>query len=240
MYLQREYAKIFVAEGGDRFETMIDSIVELFVQAREGDTGYVFSQSGHDQCPNRTRNGITLQGDHLRKYVAQLLQLDAQNFTSPKEFYERHQFMFCITVNEITQDTSAKSYLPRQEDEIMASYVQELLDIPKTEWLKENLDAKITSIVEHITESKCSIISPERAERLRGEKYARGCLLHWLRFAIVGGHDSPSILSLMVILGKDTCTIRLREARKYLSSRSSATNLGTLESPSVNDNDRLP
>jgi hypothetical protein len=142
-------------------------------------------------------------GRDLRKYIEAILVLEAKQYTSPKDFFERSRSFF-------TLGTRRASLQPQgQRDEVITTTAAKLCDVTAVNWNATHLQCKLDSLVQELVNIGI--------EDLQNEKQARIALLHWLRLAIMDAGSGPAMTIVMELLGRDIILRRLQEAQKIVN-----------------------
>lgn len=154
----------------------------------------------------------------MKKRVNALLRIDPQNYTSPRDFFNRHAFCF--------HQVSRLPYVPRVDvagGSFTVDHVKMIGDrleqIPKNDWSIEKIEAMTGELA-------CDIggLAPEslRVDDVRNEaKLIGNSIGRYLRWALTGGRPGPSVRMIMVVLGQDVTLQRLREAQAEFETFSS-------------------
>lgn len=154
----------------------------------------------------------------MEKRVNALLRIDPQNYTTPRDFFNRHAFCF--------HQMSRLPYVPRADVAGSSFTVDHLKTIgvrleqmPANDWLIENIEATTMELA-------CDIGGIESrnlgADDVRDEaKRIGNSIGRYLRWALTGGRPGPSIRLVMVVLGQDVTLQRLREAQAEVETFSS-------------------
>lgn len=163
---------------------------------------------------------LLVDGKDLRKRINALLRIDPQNYTTPREFFDRHAP--CL------RQVSRPPYVPRADvagSSFTTDHVKMICDrlgqIPADDW-------SIAKLEETMGELACDIggLEPRNlgADDVRDEAKSIGNSIgRYLRWALTGGQPGPGIRVVMIILGQDVTLQRLREANAEVESLS-ATN----------------
>ena len=146
----------------------------------------------------------------MKKRVNALLRIDPHNYTTPRDFFNRHVFCF--------HQVSHLPYVPRADVagspftvDHLKMIGDRLEEIPANDWSIENIEATTMELA-------CNIggIEPRNlgADDVRDEaKLIGNSIGRYLRWALTGGRPGPSIRLVMVVLGQDVTLQRLREAQ---------------------------
>lgn len=166
--------------------------------------------------PNRS---LLVDGQDLKKRVNALLRIDPLNYTTPREFFNRHAFCF--------HQVSRLPYVPRADvagSPFTVDHVKMIGDrleqIPTNDWSIETVEAMTTELACDIGGLEPRSLS---ADDVRDEANRIGnCIGRYLRWALTGGRPGPSIRFVMIVLGQDVTLQRLREAQAEVENLSSA------------------
>jgi glutamyl-tRNA synthetase len=161
---------------------------------------------------------LLVAGKELRDRVKFLLRLDRQNYTTPREFFDRHAPCFC--------HVSRPPYVPRADiagSTLTTNHVQlisgRLGQITVGEWSSHKLEEAMADLA-------CDVGGIERrnlgADDVQAEfKSIGNALGRFLRWALTGGQPGPGIRTVMIILGQEVTLQRLREAKVDVENSSS-------------------
>ena len=149
---------------------------------------------------NRARLGTD---DELRQKAATLLRVDAGNYITPREFFERNRQFFCIEPRE--------QYKHRPNDLKLWNSLHhveiQFKEIPAEKWDAQHLQLAFNSTVEHISGEWFSL-RPE----IEATKEVKNAVQHFLRWALTGGRPGPTITASMSVLGRDLSLSRIEDA----------------------------
>ena len=161
---------------------------------------------------------LLVEGTELRKRVNALLRIDPQNYTTPRDFFDRHAFCF--------RQVSRPPYVPRTDvagSSFTTDHVQMISErlgqIPADDWSVDKLEATMGELA-------CDIggLEPKnlRADDVRHEaKFIGNAIGRYLRWALTGGRPGPGIRIVMIVLGQEVTLQRLREANAEVETLSS-------------------
>lgn len=145
--------------------------------------------------------------DELKERAATLLRLDAMNYTTPQDFFDRNFYLFCTI--------ERKEYNPRDDDSLLKSNIDQIVRdfaaINQEQWG----DFKIKQVLEELAISLLPIWKTDR-------KGCRNALSHFLRWALTGGRPGLAVIPIMALLGRDESIRRIEDAAaafSYISDR---------------------
>ena len=166
---------------------------------------------------------ITTEGHMSRKMVAKVLRADAKQYTSPEAFLKRNwHFFFQLSIplddadNELFQPLAVVDII---RDDIMASSVDRLDEIPTDQWKAARLKEELIDIVDKICETEYETLTQGELDCLKNQKIVNGMLHHWLRQATVGGLAGPGMPDTMALLERETSLRRIHAAKVYAKQR---------------------
>ena len=144
----------------------------------------------------------------LRARIAALLRVDAMNYTTPKEFFERNSHFF--------RAEPRKEWMPPSNNERLEDAISILnshfTKITLKEWDEEHLK----QVFDHMSDDLSAKWHQEEALQHGPQKSALGYIQYFLRWALSGGRPGPALTSTMAILGRDMCLQRIEDAEKLL------------------------
>lgn len=152
---------------------------------------------------------VNLEGQALTDLTKNLLRLDAQTYTTPQDFFDRHVYAF--------QPVSRRPYVPGSADKERTLTVKDVEiisyhfnQISSEKWTASGLNWALSGIVSDILGSKALNLQSETEKT--AIKKANIAVSRYLRWAITGGEPGPGIPAIAEIMGRDLILSRLREA----------------------------
>lgn len=149
------------------------------------------------------------EGSELKDRIKALLHLDAQSYTTPQEFFDRHAYVF--------RSVSRKPYLPGpidREKTITADdvdIINHYFDQVSTgEWTESGVNWAISKIVLHI--SGVESLDSKSETDLKEIRKANAAVSRYLRWVITGGQSGPGVPAIAELIGRNIILERLREA----------------------------
>lgn len=140
--------------------------------------------------------------NELKHRAATLLRLDAMNYTTPQDFFDRNFYLFCTI--------ERKEYSPRGDDSLLKSnidqIVRDLAAISQEQWGQ----IKIKQVLEELA---TSLLRTWKTDR----KGCRNALSLFLRWALTGGRSGLAVIPTMALLGKDESIRRIEDAAAAFS-----------------------
>ncbi|KAI8942974.1 hypothetical protein NX059_001013 [Plenodomus lindquistii] len=169
-FLQRKHAVARAAQGGDKLQEMVRDAARLLTAP---DSPY------HEWTK-------VVQSPSPERYIADIVRVDAENYTNANEFLYRNSFFFSpLRPYHDAPPVATSSDIPMR--------AQMLADVSESEWNKERLMSKVRDMVDG------------RAEGKAGGKH----VYHYLRKMITGQEQGMRIFDVMVILGRRETLARL-------------------------------
>ncbi|KAH7132564.1 hypothetical protein B0J11DRAFT_522002 [Dendryphion nanum] len=163
-FLQRKHATTRAKQGGTAIQPMVQNVMRLLESPESPFKGW------------EKRIGIFPE-----KFIEEMIQADAENYTNANEFVYRNSFLF--------QDLRhPKSFTDGEDIPTRAKSLAEV-----REWTKENLMQKVREIIDGRSEGK------------EGAKD----VYHYLRKALTDREDGMRIYDVMTILGREETLARL-------------------------------
>ena len=166
-------------------------------------------------CTADLRRPITTDNHIMRKLVAEVLRADAKQYTSPEAFLKRNWYFFFQLKQVFDNGGDAKTSSFTAEDDILASSVEILADIPAGQWIATRLKEELTAVVNKICTTEYETLSQEELHRFSDQRTVNGMLHRWLRKAVVGGLAGPSMPDTMALLGRENSLQRIHAAAAY-------------------------
>ncbi|KAG9201055.1 Glutamate--tRNA ligase mitochondrial [Epicoccum nigrum] len=172
-FLQRKHAALRAAAGGNALADIVDSITALLTSA---------------DSPYKRADWEALTGPSgLSPYVAEIVKVDADNFTNSNEFLYRNAFFFTplrpATTAALTADTPPD----------LVERSRMLAELGEEEWTREALMDKVRHMIDG------------RADGKAGAKDA----YHYLRLALTGQDKGMRLYDVMLLLGRAETLARL-------------------------------
>ncbi|KAL6721560.1 Glutamate--tRNA ligase mitochondrial [Lecanora helva] len=185
VHLQKRYAQKYVSESQEYFASMVVRVLEVAQKHLENHPKSRF-------CTN----------DELREKVAALLRVDAANYSTPREFFERNQHFLCVEPRP--------ECVVREGDLVTGSGLEyigsELSKVSNDQWNEERLKQSFDLAVKKMEEGRTDDFSSGYRKSLQ----------HFLRWALTGGRPGPSIIASLSILGRDESLSRIKDADAIL------------------------
>ena len=163
-----------------------------------------------------------LAGRTLRDFVKGLLRIDTNmTYTTPIAFIERNKYFFSPKPGHSAQPKlfDVEVEIPRQELVLIAAAARRLEEVQAHDWLASHLRECVVLIKDDLAKSEN--VFAEGLWSLRGIRYIDKILHRWLRWAIVNGHQGPSMVGTMEVFGRDVVLQRLKSAEAALLSEES-------------------
>ena len=176
-----------------------------------------------------------MQITDLKSYVAAILRLDAQRYTTPQDFLQRNSYFFCplIRSDYIPISNSVKENFP---DNILSYMRSQFVGIPVDAWTASRLKETLGSIKGSMWETLTQSGEEKSNDNVAEQKSTGKSLIHYLRWAISGGCNGPGIPDTMALLGRDVSLERLEEASVLLDNqRSKSEGIFRGERPSIGE-----
>lgn len=149
------------------------------------------------------------EGSDLKDRIKALIHLDAQSYTTPQEFFDRHVYVF--------RPVTRKPYLAGPTDREKGITLDDLEIIEDRfgqvsigNWTESGVNWAISKIVLH--KSGVESLDSKSEIDLTEIRKANTAVSRFLRWAIAGGQPGPGIPAVAEIIGRDIVLNRLREA----------------------------
>lgn len=131
-----------------------------------------------------------------------MLQLDAGNYSTPREFFERNSQFFCFEVR--------KEYTLRLDDSLLNGSIDRVESVFSAVTSEEWEEPKLKQVSESLIES---LLADWKTDQSKDPaKTCRNALNRFLRWAMTGGRPGLTVLSTMALLGKDESVRRIEDA----------------------------
>jgi glutamyl-tRNA synthetase len=181
-FLQQQHTRRSIERGGEIFQKMVEEVSEAIRQQYDAST----IQS-------------LLRGRRLEDIVAAMLRAGKNDYISPSEFAQRCSIYFKPVASGLSFEKPESHSMKR-----LATAAAALCFVPAHSWTaaahRQNILALQPDASGNITEPKVL------QQTWKKEFYS------FLRQAFLGGAPGPTIPEIMEILGKETCTERIRSA----------------------------
>ncbi|CBX98570.1 similar to glutamyl-tRNA synthetase [Plenodomus lingam JN3] len=169
-FLQRKHAGARAAEGEEKFNEMVTNTAKLLLAP---------------DSPYKAWKEI-VGSPFPEAYIADIIRVDAENYTNANEFLYRNSFFFTpLRPYHDAPPVATSSDIPMR--------AQMLSQVTQSEWNKENLMQKVWEIIDG------------RAEGKAGSKD----VYHYLRKMVTGQEQGMRIYDVMLILGRRETLARL-------------------------------
>ncbi|KAL8660513.1 MAG: hypothetical protein Q9202_006468 [Teloschistes flavicans] len=208
-YLQKKFAHKYIDEGGTEFEAIVDKTLEYLIQE--------FEPSTWDHVGELSPRTVTRE--QIREVIARVLLLRANNYTTPKAFFDKYGYFIFQNAPLPDKDTS------KHISEMYANCVNlwphlllvniELGLISSGGWTENDLNIKLPKLVDKLV-TRLQEVS-EAPEKVDGQVIYQA-IQSYLRLGIARGGSGPSMVTTMVLLGQDVSMQRLDDLSNLLSS----------------------
>lgn len=138
----------------------------------------------------------------LRERTASLLRLDAANFTTPREFFQRNSQLLCFKAR--------KEYRPRQEDSLLKTNMGHIQSVFFAMTSEEWKEPRLKYVSEQLVESLLANWKMDQSND--PTKDCRNALNRFLRWALTGGRPGLTVTSTLALLGRDESVRRIQDA----------------------------
>lgn len=212
-YLQRAHAERYARSGAKCIGAKISLITEPLLEVLK-ERGWMDSMD------------LVLGHNNAESYVAELVRLDARNYTTASAFADRSKYFF-QNPDEQTLLGSQSSVCPPSLPKVVQSTLQtEALNrilsplelIPPEAWTTETIRDNINNIIIQKTEQCLKTLphkAPDPEEFKVTTRTAWTRLIHrYIRWAIAAGMPGPDGVESMKLLGRDVTLARLANAAK--------------------------
>ncbi|KAL8706885.1 MAG: hypothetical protein Q9201_000154 [Fulgogasparrea decipioides] len=209
MYLQKKFAAKYISEGGREFQTIVDRVFEASRQEFENPAWH---------HPQESLPGY-LSGDELRNLIASVLKVTAENYTSPKAFFDNYRYFF------YNEPLPSKGSNPRLIELYATSAAlwphlrvvnSNLRQLPPAEWTDGIINQKTQEIVNEVSSALERI--GDESHKL-DEKAVYKSIQSYLRLAVARGSSGPPMHTTMSLLGREVSLRRLDELADLLASQ---------------------
>lgn len=161
----------------------------------------------HIDCNIRDR---ILAGRSLRSYTMDLLQQDARNYISPKQFLQRNLFFFTEPPHRDTSSIVTDD-IPEQD---LLEHIDSVMATDVMSWTAECLEARLRTVIKQAHGSIMDTGDPKKMKD--SQQTWNRALYHNMRKALMRGSEGPSLAHTMAILGREVCRSRYQA---YYSSK---------------------
>lgn len=181
-------------------------------------------------------------GHDPRAYVAQLLEIDAAQFSTVEAFLARN--LHLLEVNHPSPQLLKASYERIERESFVSELIENrFLQVQSAcqSWDRESLQSMLTALVADIQAKRQSTEAQKLGEQILGEQEqepkqepkqiqevvnsegkassesqtaANRSLMRWLRWALAGSRPGPTILDTMLLLGREMTLQRFDLALK--------------------------
>lgn len=131
-----------------------------------------------------------------------LLQQDARNYISPKQFVQRNLFFF---TEPPKRDTSSIAEENITEEDVL-QHIDSVMATNVMSWTPECLEARLKAVITQAHGTIMDTKGPEEVKEL--QKAWNRALYHTIRVALMRGSEGPSLVQTMAILGRSVCRSR--------------------------------
>ncbi|KAL9043760.1 MAG: hypothetical protein Q9214_003064 [Letrouitia sp. 1 TL-2023] len=212
LFLQKKYSEKIAAEGGPRFDSVVDQIFQ-HVQ-RELQKKPLCEDLGSDF--------------DLKNRVINLFKLVGPRYVNPQTFFNDYEYFFrpldLLEYNPVL-DTDGHDQLEGS----LSLIHQEISRISFEHWNSAVLKSIIHHVIDTITEQKNHIpdepgndssasgeVAPQ--EKMLRSELVYKAVYHYLRWAVAFGRSGPPTHNMMAIIGRKECLQRLANARKFIDT----------------------
>lgn len=161
-----------------------------------------------------------MQGRNLKDYLALILRVDAKNFSTVEDFYQRNAYFFKPVIHSRRRDSSIHG-IPLID---LARPARMISEVDVHSWDATSLHGKIAEAATfHTTAGTVADNSPLGAEdkSLHASQRAFSKALHsYLRWALAEGMPGPGIGHILAILGRSVSQSRLSHAADSVREQS--------------------
>ncbi|EKG20491.1 Glutamyl/glutaminyl-tRNA synthetase class Ic [Macrophomina phaseolina MS6] len=179
-FLQHQHSLRRLIPGDPIFDKTVDELVARL----ESGNPIAYSRSILDRMS-------------LRDYVAEVLRIDAKNYTTPNEFLLEHEYFFTDFMPSIRAPSDDSGLLQQVFDHAFVT----------DEWNAKALHECIADAANVVVDARIE----EYPEQGRGsvEKQAKKDVYRHLRAALADGNPGPGIADMMEVLGREVCVQRM-------------------------------
>jgi glutamyl-tRNA synthetase len=206
-YLQKRYARLYIAEGGEQFHQMVKAV----------------SSHLHKLCDEK-HISATCGSRRLEDVVGFLLRADASVYVSAEAF-ARHSVKYFSPLPERLNYDSALSKYPLADVRVAAA---SFLLIPDEQWTSAVLGDHIEAIKPPAMEAEAGAEAEAKAEAEAGAeskqiagnaKAWKAAVCRFMRWSLMGDYVSPPLGALMEMMGRKICHERIKDAIEKASEQ---------------------
>jgi len=141
----------------------------------------------------------------LRDRIAAVLRLDAANYTTAREFFERNSNFFFSEPRQEYKRHADDRVIRKNLSVINKAFV----DVPSEQWDEAHLKQAFHELVEDLSNKLDNDYAPDFDDPTKGFRIP---LQRFLRWALVGGRPGVTLMATMVLLGRDVSLQRIEDA----------------------------
>ncbi|KAI9742008.1 MAG: Glutamate--tRNA ligase mitochondrial [Cirrosporium novae-zelandiae] len=212
-FLQRAHAERYLRGGGKEYESMISQLSEVVKAQLSSEECSALLQPTEPWGPSDVWGipevSLKKPTDYrdLQTLVADVLHIDAKNYTNASRFFERNEYFF-KPIRQTQRSYPATHTVPFRVDFQMLLYLRN--NILFGEWTHDAIHERIEGILK---EYKLDQETKDKKKLSDDDMKVVSKVFHtFLRWAITGGKPGPSIADIMEILGKRETFFRLEAA----------------------------
>ena len=146
----------------------------------------------------------------LKARVGAVLRVDAVNYTTPKQFFERNSYFFC--------DEPRNEWTTRSNDHQLKDAIGFLRSNFKAVTPEQWDEKYLKHVFDRIADEISVRWNQEEGSQSDRGKSALSSMQHFLRWALSGGRPGPRLISTMEILGREVSLQRIEDAASSLEA----------------------
>lgn len=164
-----------------------------------------------------TSRNLILRERDLRSYLALIVRVDAKNYTTVEDFYQRNAYFFKpIVHSDLEPGYHNQSFIYGVPILDLIKAAKTISQVHTESWNTTSLHNKISENVTSFTKAGGLLNDDSSGAEERPSDVAQRVFskaLHsYLRWALAGGMPGPSIADIMAVLGRSTTLDRLNDA----------------------------
>ncbi|KAL9612519.1 MAG: hypothetical protein Q9167_002904 [Letrouitia subvulpina] len=212
IFLQRKYSEKIAAEGGPRFDSVVDQIFQHVQQELQKKPICEELQSA----------------SNLKNRVINLFQLVGPRYVNPLTLFNDYEYFF-RPLDHLEYKSVSNPVVRNLLEGILPLVRQEISVISSEDWDSAVLKTTIQHVVDTITQQRSHVLdetgndssTPGKIviqEKILRSKSVYKAVHHYLRWAIAFGRSGPPMHDTMAVIGRKECIQRLANAEKLIDT----------------------